>query len=37
MRRARFLLWLDITLLLILAFLEEPVTTGLFGVLKTRL
>ncbi len=31
MRRARFLFWLDITLLLILAFLEEPVTTGLWG------
>jgi len=31
MRRARFLLWLDITLLLIFALLEEPVTTGLFG------
>ncbi len=31
MRRARFLLWLDVTLLLIFAFLEEPVTTGLWG------
>jgi len=31
MRRARFLLWLDIALLLIFALLEEPVTTGLFG------
>src|SRR5258706_2947312 len=31
MRRARFLLWLDVTLLLIFAFLEEPVTTGLGG------
>jgi uncharacterized protein DUF4405 len=31
MRRARFLLWLDITLLLILAVLQEPVTTGLAG------
>lgn len=31
MRRARFLLWLDVSLLLIFAFLEEPVTTGLFG------
>ena len=31
MRRARFLLWLDISLLLTFAFLEEPVTTGLFG------
>lgn len=31
MRRARFLFWLDITLLLIFALLEEPVTTGLWG------
>jgi hypothetical protein len=31
MRRARFLLWLDVSLLLMFAFLEEPVTTGLFG------
>ena len=31
MRRARFLFWLDITLLLLFALLEEPVTTGLFG------
>jgi hypothetical protein len=31
MRRAHFLLWLDIGLLLIFAFLEEPVTTGLVG------
>src|SRR6267154_1083063 len=31
MRRARFLLWLDVTLLLLFAFLEEPVTTGLWG------
>lgn len=31
MRRARFLLWLDISLLLIFALLEEPVTTGLWG------
>lgn len=31
MRRARFLLWLDITLLVIFALLQEPVTTGLGG------
>jgi uncharacterized membrane protein YidH (DUF202 family) len=31
MRRARFLLWLDVSLLLIFALLEEPVTTGLAG------
>src|ERR1041384_2779471 len=31
MRRARFLFWLDVALLLLLAPLEEPVTTGLAG------
>src|ERR1051326_741389 len=31
MRRARFLFWLDVALLLLLALLEEPVTTGLAG------
>src|SRR5262245_5183697 len=31
MRRARFLFWLDIVLLLLFAPLEEPVTTGLVG------
>jgi small-conductance mechanosensitive channel len=31
MRRARFLFWLDVILLLVFAFLQEPVTTGLSG------
>lgn len=31
MRRARFLFWLDVVLLLLFAPLEEPVTTGLAG------
>jgi small-conductance mechanosensitive channel len=31
MRRAQFLLWLDVALLAVFAFLQEPVTTGLAG------
>src|SRR5215472_6005027 len=31
MRRARFLFWLDLVLLLVFALLQEPETTGLWG------